>query len=99
MGWFEELGIDVLPRPANSPDLNPIENCWSYVKAELDRRVVHGMEQLFQVADEVFQQMPREYIANLIASMPERCRQVVARGVVLRTISPQSPIAIQTTSP
>lgn len=32
MTWFAEQGIEVMPWPAISPDLNPIENLWSYMQ-------------------------------------------------------------------
>ena len=46
MRWFEEKGIELLQWPSNSPDLNPIENIWGWIKAEVKRENHKTMEQL-----------------------------------------------------
>jgi transposase len=35
--FLEEMGIDVIVCPPYSPNLNPIENLWKMLKAEIDR--------------------------------------------------------------
>jgi hypothetical protein len=36
--FFLEVKLHVLEWPANSPDLNPIENAWSYLKSRIESR-------------------------------------------------------------
>jgi transposase len=38
MDWFKDQTIEVMDWPGNSPDLNPIENVWSYMKNKLRKR-------------------------------------------------------------
>jgi hypothetical protein len=36
MKWLEDRDIRILVWPGNSPDLNPIENCWNVMKSNLN---------------------------------------------------------------
>jgi hypothetical protein len=72
--------IRVLPWPALSPDLSPIEHLWY----EFGRRVRHRQnppETLQELSDALVHEwnnIPQSFIQRLIGSMRRRCEAVVA---------------------
>ena len=45
--WLGEQNIDILGLwPGNSPDLNPIENCWSILKRCVDKQNLTNSDKL-----------------------------------------------------
>jgi transposase len=78
--FFVDQGIQVLEWPANSPDLNPIENIWGILKECVRKRSPKTKEELQQVAIEEWAAIPQKVVAKTIKSFPKRCDQVVKRG-------------------
>lgn len=80
--WFEaHPDVEVLPWPAKSPDLNPIENLWAAMCQMWDRRDVatpRDRPSLHNHVTEIWENFRGKPICpNLIASMPGRLRQVI----------------------
>lgn len=75
--FLAEHHIEVIPWPAQSPDLSPIENLWAHIQREVDAMPVNGFDGLWAAAQEVWQNIPDQLIANLISSMPRRCQLVI----------------------
>jgi transposase len=78
--------LEVLDWPSQSPDLNPIEHIWKYIKgrlgdkAEYPRKAKNG-DELFARIEHEWKNVPQSVRDNLVKSMQERCRAVVrARG-------------------
>ncbi|KAL2077375.1 hypothetical protein ACEWY4_026879 [Coilia grayii] len=48
--YLEAQGVDVLPWPADSPDMNPIEQLWDYLGRQVANRVpqLANWQQLIQ---------------------------------------------------
>lgn len=78
---FEALGVELLPWPARSPDLNIIENCWAY----LSERVYDGpqytsRESLLEAIDEAVTRLntiDRDKLEALFESFPKRLLECV----------------------
>jgi transposase len=78
--FFHSKDLTVLPWPANSPDLNPIENIWAILKQNVERRIVRNKEELVNVAEEEWSNIDQDLIRKTIHSMPKRISQVLERG-------------------
>lgn len=76
--WFEDNNVSVMGWPAQSPDLNPIENLWSIVDQRIDRSQASNKDALFQAIQEAWNAIPEEIIHNLVDSMPRRCQAAIA---------------------
>jgi transposase len=79
----EEYDYHRLEWLPNSPDLNPIENCWIILQMMFRKcfykvkRRPYGVEELFQVAKEEWVAIPQETIDNWIDQMSERTQAVL----------------------
>ncbi|KAJ1031654.1 hypothetical protein NDA13_002045 [Ustilago tritici] len=81
--YLEEVKLNVLPWPAMSPDLNPIEHVWQQLKKWLyqQRYTINNKVQLIAAINRFWATFPKESVQALIKSMPRRLQAVrVAKG-------------------
>ena len=74
------LGIQVLPWPSKSPDLNPIEHLWDQMERELRARPQPptNLGELRQALQEVWDAVPAHRVRRLTSSMRRRCLATMA---------------------
>lgn len=72
--FLQDRNVDVLPHPARSPDMNPIEHVWDYLKRMIRDREVRPatLRDLRTSVGEEWDRMPQDYVNNLIRGMPRR---------------------------
>ncbi|GFW48323.1 uncharacterized protein TNCV_1108861 [Trichonephila clavipes] len=71
-------GYDVLPWPARSPDLSPIEHVWTRWEGNCSRRDTGELTAQMQ---RLWQDLPQGVISDLIESMSRRISAcIAARG-------------------
>ncbi len=79
--WFNDHGVTVLDWPANSPDLNPIENLWSIIKRKMRDTRPNNADELKATVKETWASIPPQQCHKLITSMPRRIEAVIkAKG-------------------
>lgn len=75
--WFEDNNIQVLDWPAQSPDLNPIENLWAIVDKKIRGTKYSNKTALYAAVENEWKSTPSSLINSLICSMPNRCHEVI----------------------
>ena len=70
--YLKENNIELLPQPSQSPDLNPIEHLWSYVKCEYEKTPVTSKKELRKRISNVWSSIPTEMTERLLKSMKNR---------------------------
>lgn len=66
--------------PANSPDLNPIENLWAIVEDKIRSRNPKTLRSLKRMITEEWNAIYDSTLENLVKSMPSRLRQCIERN-------------------
>jgi transposase len=77
MKWTQYL------HPPNSPDLNPIENIWAWMKHEITTKYMYvtSKAEMQRIAMEMWENFGDDKWNGIIASMPERMKAVIkAKG-------------------
>ncbi|GFX68273.1 transposable element Tcb1 transposase [Trichonephila clavipes] len=76
------LSIELLPSPARSPDLSPIENIGTMVAQRLTQITppVATPDQLWQHVEAAWSAVPQEHIQSLFESMPRRVAAMISNN-------------------
>lgn len=83
MNWLESQNIDVMPWPARSPDLNPIENLWGVLSRRVyaNGRQFSSISELRAAIQAEWDRIDQNLLNSLVNSMSFRCAAVLeARG-------------------
>lgn len=75
--WTNDQGIYRMSWPAQSPDLNPIENLWAILDSRLKDHQPGTKEELFEVLKAGWNSFDRDLLTGLVDSMPARCQAVI----------------------
>lgn len=78
--FLKEIGVEVLDWPAQSPDLNPIENLWAYLKKLVYARSPRTLEELKEFILDEWRKIPQELCDRLVKSFNDRILQCYNRN-------------------
>jgi transposase len=65
--FMDEKGIDLIQNPPSSPDLNPIEKAWGWIKHEANQQFPDNLEDLKQLIQKLWNEMPQSLIQQFIS--------------------------------
>lgn len=74
-----KINFSVLPWSSQSPDLNPTEQLWNYIKNGLRDREDRpaNLDELFEFVKQEWEKIPKDYLRTLVDSLPRRIAAVI----------------------
>ena len=75
--WKARNGINVFDW---SPDANPIENVWSFIKHKLRGKRILKLKTLVRSIRKISRSLPVAYAETLVESMHRRCQAILDNG-------------------
>ena len=77
--WRENHNLEKIEQPAQSHDLNPIENVWKLLKDVVEkRRRPKNYEDMYLVLESEWKAISQSKLEALVATMPQRIKDVIA---------------------
>ena len=76
--FLHAQNVTLLPWPAVSPDLSPIEHVWSYIAKRMVGKCFASKDEVWEEVKQQWSNVPLSYIHSLYASMPSRLQAVRA---------------------
>jgi transposase len=79
--FLADKPFEVMDWPGNSPDLNPIEKCWNYLKQNLKDKDTVSMDKLIAAVKMLWvKSLSREHLKKLRDSIPRRIQSAGCEG-------------------
>jgi len=85
--WFKENGWVVAKHPAYSPDMNPIEHVWAYMKRQLYKKYTHLLNMLegpdvvkaalVYILIDIWNSIPESLLESFYTSMPHHIMAII----------------------
>ena len=76
--WLQDNSVNVLERPSQSPDLNPIEHLWRDLNIAVHPRFPSNLMELERCCKEEWAELPIDRCAKIVASYSKRLEAVIA---------------------
>ena len=74
---LKRLRVKMMDWPSMSPDMNPIEHLWGFLKRKAEVRKVSTIRQLYDIVMEEWKSIPVTTCEALVNSMPRRVKAVL----------------------
>lgn len=79
--WLDRHNVNLLPWPAKSADLSPMENLWSYLARKVEEKRAKTVPELTLTVTQAWQSLDPNLGNTLIESLPNRvCEVINANG-------------------
>lgn len=75
--YLRDLDQETIDWPPQSPDLNPLENLWHYLKQNMTIDIGRQSSETFAEIKNIWDQIPKEILENLVNSIPDRLQEVI----------------------